>query len=88
MTIRANAEYLRALGGPGSGPHKGGSLYNVPDVIGDDPRPQLEIISFKRRANYLHEQVKQMTPGRKSTIELQKELNGIIEHISKLESKK
>ncbi len=59
--------------------------YKVKPVIGDDPKPQGLAESLKREANVLYWDLQQMTPGRATTLEMQKHFDGLNEHISKLE---
>lgn len=61
--------------------------YKVKPVIGDDPKPTTVAESLKREANVLHWNLQQMTPGRTSTADVQKRLDGLHEHIARLEPK-
>jgi GNAT superfamily N-acetyltransferase len=61
--------------------------YKVQPVIGDDPRPTSMVESMKREVNVMHWDLQQMTPGRPSTVQMQKQYDGFIERIARLEPK-
>jgi hypothetical protein len=68
-------------------------LYEVPERLGDDPRPMSLAESLKRQANVLHEQIQEALAkypeeiNRKYMIEMKKQLDDLSEHIKKVEPK-
>ncbi len=61
------------------------ALYDVPEVVGDDFRPQDELTALKREANVLSEELKRMPEGRKTTLAMQRQLDRLREDISRRE---
>lgn len=74
------------VGGSGTGTGGSKTLYDVPPVVGDT-QSSSEVVSLKREANVLADELRQMPAGRPTTLRMEKQLAGLIESITRLEGK-